>query len=55
MEFGSSKVLFSVEQKLTSILKDLLIWLYHRAETVEDQCSQFGGTAFRRLVIVQRV
>lgn len=44
-----------VEPGLTSVLEDFLIWLYHRAEAVEDQRSQFGGAAFRRLVIVQRV
>lgn len=44
-----------VYRELTSVLEDLLIWLHHRAETVEDQSSQFGGAALRRLVIVQRV
>lgn len=45
----------NVDHELTSVLEDLLIWLHHRAETVEDQSSQFGGAALRRLVVVQRV
>lgn len=44
----------NVDHKLTSVLEDLLIWLHHRAEAVEDQSSQFGGAALRRLVIIQR-
>lgn len=43
------------DHELTSVLEDLLIRLHHRAETVEDQSSQFGSTALRWLVIVQRV
>ncbi len=44
-----------VNHELTSVLEDLLVRLHHRAEAVEDQSSQFGGAALRRLVIVQRV
>lgn len=44
----------TVDHELTGVLEDLLIGLHHRTETVEDQSSQFGGAALRRLVIVQR-
>lgn len=44
-----------IDPELTGVLEDLLIRLHHRAETVEDQCSEFGDAAFRWLVIVQRI
>lgn len=35
----------NVDRELTGVLEDLLVWLDHRAETVEDQSSQLGGGA----------
>lgn len=45
----------NVGRELTCVLEDLLIRLHYQAEAVEDQRSQSGGAALRRLVIVQRV
>lgn len=45
----------SIILKQTSVFEDFLIRLHHRAEAVEDQCSQFGCVPLWRLVIVEWV